>query len=132
MYVSSAGNAEVQKAINGKDEEWMQHFKVRIKYLANTPKRDWKKPYALKLQKVTDIYEIRFQANGVQQRPFGYFGPRDKEFTILILATHKEKIYDPNDAIKTAESRRKYIQDGRASCVPLTIDGEEFPCAEES
>jgi len=106
-------------------------FKVRVRYLANIPKRDWKKPHALKLQGATDIYEIRFKANKVEQRPFGYFGPKNDEFTILEWATHKQDIYDPSDAIKTADERRKLIERGAARCVPLQIDGEEFPRAEE-
>ena len=132
VYVSDAGNSGVQKIIDGQDEAVIQHFKIRVKYLANTPKRDWQEPHALKLKKVTDIYEIRFKANGVQVRPFGFFGPNVNEFTILVWATHKQKIYDPHNAIDTANSRRKLIQEGKARCVPLQINGEEFPCVEDS
>lgn len=129
VFISPTGSNSVQKEIDAQDEAVIQAFKVRIRYLANTPKSDWKKPHALKLQGVTDIYEVRFKANGVQFRPFGYFGPGAKEFTILVWATHKQDIYDPNDAIKTADTRRKDVQAGRARCVPLKVDGEEFPCA---
>jgi hypothetical protein len=128
VFVSPVGSTALQKTIDAQDEAVIQQFKVRVRYLANTPKGDWKKPHALKLQGVTDIYEIRFKANGIERRPFGFFGPGQKEFTILVWATHKQAIYDPNDAIKTADSRRKDIQTGSACCVPLKIDGEEFPC----
>lgn len=129
VFVSETGSNGLQKTIDAQDEAVIQHFKVRVKYLANTPKRDWQEPYALKLKKVTDIYEIRFKANGVQFRPLGFFGPDGNEFTILIWATHKQKIYDPHDAINTADSRRKLVRTGRARCVPLKVNGEEFPCA---
>lgn len=132
VYVSSTGSEALQKDINGQDDTVIQCFKVRVRYLSNTPKHDWKKPHARKLQGVTDIYEIRFKANGVEFRPFGFFGPSEKEFTILVWATHKQDIYDPHDAIKTADSRRGFVQNGSARCVPLKIDGEEFPCPEES
>lgn len=130
--MSSAGSTSLQKTIDAQDEAVIQHFKVRVRYLANTPKGEWKKPHAIKLQGVTDIYEIRFKANGIQFRPFGFFGPGPNEFTILVWATHKQDIYDPNDAIKTADTRRKDIQAGSARCVSLKVDGEDFPCTEES
>lgn len=129
VYVSPSGSVALQKTIDRQDETVIQKFKVRVRYLWNTPKRDWQKPYALKLHGVTDIYEIRFEANGVQHRPFGFFGPNENKFTILIWATHKQVIYDPHDAIKTAGTRRDDIQKGSARSVPLQIDGEEFPSA---
>jgi hypothetical protein len=128
VFVSPTGSTALQKTIDAQDTTVIQQLKVRIRYLANTPKSDWKKPQAQKLKGVKDIYEIRFSANGVQYRPFGFFGPGPKEFTILVWATHKQDIYDPNDAINSAGSRRKSIEDGHAHCVPLKIDGEEFPC----
>jgi hypothetical protein len=129
VFVSSTGSTALQKTIDEQDVVVIQQFKARVRYLANTPRIDWKTPHALKLQGVKDIYEIRFSANGVQFRPFGFFGPGSNEFTILVWATHKQKIYDPNDAIKTAERRRKAVETGSAFCVPLKIDGEKFPCA---
>lgn len=133
VFVSQTGSAALQKSIDAKTKDGvvMQQFKARVRYLSNTPKSDWKKPHARKLQGVADIYEIRFSANGVEHRPLGFFGPNVKEFTILIWSTHKQKIYDPADAINTADTRRKLVQKETASCVPLKIDGEEFPCAEE-
>lgn len=129
VYVSSAGSNALQKLINEADPAVAQYFKTRIRYLANTPKPDWKKPHARKLKGVKDLYEIRFEANHIQHRPLGFFGPGKKEFTILIWATHKQNIYEPAEAIKTADNRRGHIQNGTASCLPLKIDGEEFPCA---
>ena len=130
VYESPTGSQALQKCIDELDAAVKQHFKVRVKYLSNTGIRDWKEPQAKKLKGVTGIYEIKFKANGVQHRPLGFFGPNDDEFTILVWATHKQDIYDPNDAISTAERRRNFIKTGGASCVPLQIDGEEFPCAE--
>lgn len=131
VYVSPTGNA-LQKFIDEQDDAVMQHFKVRVRYLSNTAIRDWKEPAAKKLHGIADIYEVRFKANGVQHRPLGFFGPNKGEFTILVWATHKQNIYDPHDAINTAGKRYGLIQNGSASCVPLKINGEEFPCSEES
>lgn len=136
VYVSSVGNESLQKTIDSlnteQDADVIQYFKARLRYLKNTPKMNWNEPHAKKLSGIKDIYEIKFSANNVEYRPLGFFGPGKKEFTILIWATHKQRIYAPHDAINTADKRRKYIESGKASSVPLKIDGEEFPCAEES
>ncbi len=131
VYVSGVGNESVQKAIDSLDEAVIEHFKARVRYLKNTPIGDWKEPQAIKLSGVKNIYEIKFFANNVQYRPLGFFGPGAKEFTIVIWATHKQRIYEPHDAIKTASTRRDYIEKGKASSVPLKVNGEEFPVPEE-
>ncbi|MCF8149165.1 MAG: hypothetical protein K9K30_00865 [Burkholderiaceae bacterium] len=131
VYVSETGSQALQKSIDAKDEVVIQYFKTRIRYLANTPKRDWKQPHAKKLKGVRDIYEIRFAASGVQHRPLGFFGPGEKEFTIVLWATHKQDIYDPHNAINTADGRRKLVSNRDADCLPLKINGEKFPCAEK-
>ncbi|WP_313035661.1 type II toxin-antitoxin system RelE/ParE family toxin [Massilia alkalitolerans] len=130
-YVSPTGRAEVQDEIDALEVEVSIGFQVRIRYLATTPKNDWKKPHARKLQGVKDVYEIRFKANGVEFRPLGYFGPNEGEFTILIWAYKKQDIYDPANAIKSADKRRKQIVEGKGECTDLQIDGVNFPPIEE-
>ncbi|WP_239250057.1 hypothetical protein [Candidatus Nitrotoga sp. M5] len=132
VYISPTGSTALQKQIDEIDEVVIQKFKTRVRYLSNTFKRDWNRPHARKLKGATDIYEIRFEANGVQQRPIGFFGLLSNDFTILIWATHKQDIYDPAEAIETASKRRDFLKKGTASNSPLQIDGEKFPCSEES
>lgn len=126
IYVSPSGRT-AQKEVDEQDAVVVINFKTRLRYLANTPKADWKKPHARKLKGVKDLYEIRFEANNVQHRPLGFFGLGAKEFTILIWATHKQDIYDPSEAIETAEKRRALIEKGEASCLLLKINGKHFP-----
>lgn len=126
-YVGPGGKHEVQQDVDRQSDAWLEHFRARIKYLARVPVADWHTPHAKKLQGVKDLYEIRFKANGVQHRPLGFFGPGPSEFTILILATHKDDVYKPSSAIDTAAQRRKAIQSGQASTAPLQVDGEGFP-----
>lgn len=133
VYVSQLGSNDVQKAINklksGQDLVVLENFKARVRYLQHTPRNDWVFPKVKKLNisGKGEIYEIRFQANNVQYRPLGFFGPDSCEFTIVVWATHKQDIYDPAKAIETAESRRLEINSGEASCVPLQVNGEIFP-----
>lgn len=131
-YVSPTGRQDVQLDLNKEPPKVVQPFKTSVRYLANTKKIDWHEPDAKKLKGVQDIYEIRFKANNRQYRPLGFFGTGPQEFTILIWASKKGSVWSPSEAIKTADNRRKEILAGKATCTPLKIDGEEFPCIEES
>lgn len=126
-YVDSAGKPVVQQDVDRQSEAWLEHFRARVKYLAVTRAVDWHEPQAKKLKGANGVYEIRFKADGVQQRPLGFFGPGASEFTILTLAAKKQDVYKPHAAIETAGQRRKAVQGGQASTAPLQIDGERFP-----
>lgn len=126
-YVGPGGNQDVQKAVDRQSGAWLEHFRARIKYLSTASIADWHTPHAKKLRGVEGIFEIRFKVSGIQQRPLGFFGPGTNEFTILILATHKDDVYKPSSAIDTASQRRKAVQSGEAGIAPLQIDGESFP-----
>lgn len=130
-YVSPTGRNDVQSTVDKLDEGVLQHLLTRIRYLANTDKIDWHEPQAKKLAGVKDVYEIRFQANKIQWRPLGYFGPGKNEFTILLWASHKQNIYTPAEAIDTASKRKRHIEDGEAKCATFKVDGENFPTVEE-
>lgn len=65
-------------------------------------------------------------------RAIGFFGPDEGEFTIVMVCTHKDNVYKPASALKTASSRRNLFAEGAASCAPLKIDGEEFPPIDEA
>lgn len=127
VYVSPNGNDELQRAIDGLSDECREQFLTRLRYLSETRKEDWHEPQARKLRGVEGIYEIRFSADKVKQRPLGFFGLGGGEFTIVIWAIHKQNVYKPPSAIKTADRRRKAIKGGEATTAPLQIGGEDFP-----
>lgn len=59
--------------------------------------------------------EIRFNDGGVPHRLIGTNGPGKGEYTFLIGCTHKDKVYDPPNAMDTAAQRRKQLESGKAS-----------------
>jgi hypothetical protein len=61
------------------------------------------------------IWEWRFYADDRQQRILGIFGDVRKHAIFLIGCYHKDKVYTPPDALKTAIRRAKTIRSGRAS-----------------
>lgn len=53
------------------------------------------------------LYELRIVCSGVQYRPLGFYGPQQKQFTILIGSTEKGKV--PTSTLKVADERRKLV-----------------------
>lgn len=63
------------------------------------------------------IWELCFRdADNVQYRILGIFWPKHKEkqATLLIGCTHKDKIYDPPNCLQTAIDRKKLLVNGLA------------------
>lgn len=126
-FVAHTGRNEVQKTINRYDDYSRESFARQVSYLSATPKVRWDEPHALKLKNQGDLYEIRYKANRCAARALGFFGPGSDQFTITLIATHKQNVYKPHDAFKIAQSRTKSIRDGHSGTAPLQIDGENLP-----
>lgn len=100
---------------------------VRMMYLRDQPPQMWVDPHAKKLDwKIDDnckgIYEIRFKAHDLQQRPMGYFGPNSGEFTIVIWVTHKGKQYSTSNFCEVARTRWDAVRGGTATIAAIEID----------
>lgn len=103
-------------------------FDTQIKFLAHSPRLDWKREPFAPLSNAQGMGEIRFFSDKVQHRPIGYFGPGQMEFTILFCAKEKGGKFVPKGALKTAEDRMKEIKKdpGRSViCEWLWDDDEE-------
>lgn len=127
-YVSATGRRDVQADIDRLDDYGTFDFRAKVRFLAGTSSQlDWHEPRAKKLTNCNGLYEIRFKAHRAQARAIGTFGPGSDEFTILILADHKQNVYRPTDALNTAQRRRKELLGDPSRRDPLKVDGEVFP-----
>lgn len=132
-FVNASGRNDVQSDVDRLDDAGLANFEAQVRYLAGTSTpADWNEPQAKKLKGADGLYEIRFKANRCATRALGFFGPNADEFTILIIATHKQNVYKPAEAISTAGKRRQLVISKEAGTSPLCIDGEIFPPVEES
>lgn len=100
---------------------------ARLEFLRSQPPPMWVEPDAKKLSWTTksackDIYEIRFKANNVQQRPMGYFDTAGQRFVIVVWVTHKGSQYDPKNYCQVAQRRWRAIKDGVESTTEIEID----------
>jgi len=107
-------SGKIQEYYNRETDELKAQFDLAVSYLLKQPRKNWKRPKAAKLSKgekgtFREYFEIRFKANKLQQRPIGYFGPGDKDFTILIWATEKGNKLRPEAWRKKADTARENI-----------------------
>lgn len=126
-YVSAGGKNEIQETYNNGTDELQAEIFVEIEYLRVRNRKDWTRPHAAKLnkcQEFRDFFEIRIYANKVENRPIGYFGPGNDDFTILVWAIEKGNKFIPSGWCEKANRRRKEIENGLAKSEELKLDDE--------
>lgn len=111
-YVTKRGIEEIHEWIINLPPRAQVAIDTRIRFLALGG--NWYPPYAAKLRGYTSIWEIKVLSENIQYRPLGCFGPGKNVFSILIGATKKNNRFIPPNAPKTAEERKRLInQDER-------------------
>lgn len=53
------------------------------------------------------LLELRIVSGGVQYRPFGFYGPRRGQFSLLVGGTEKGKV--PRATLEVADERRSVV-----------------------
>lgn len=75
--------------------------------------------YRPSLRGYKGLGELRWESERKQHRLIGYL--QGGTFFALIGCTHKQQIYDPSEALKTADKRRLQIERGEASTVAYDL-----------
>jgi hypothetical protein len=111
-YADQSGSGDVKGTYNGGSGQLRARFLSRIKILAQLPRREWHDVYFKNLSGPCDgLSEIRFKADGVQQRPLG-FHLSDSEFVILFWAEERGSKFVPRSACEIALRRKQEILTG--------------------
>lgn len=127
-YVSARGENDAQETYSSGTDDLKAELEVAISYLETRGREEWRRPHAHKLSKCTefrDFFEIRLFANGVQERPIGYFGPKPNEFTILLWAKEKGGKLKPVNWCEKANRFRKEIINSIATVNSLKLQGDD-------
>ena len=77
-----------------------EEFDRILPFLAVSPRELWVRPPYSPL--TPEIGEIRFKANNLQHRVFGFFLEGTNQYVMLVGATKKGKQYTPDDALRNA------------------------------
>jgi hypothetical protein len=70
---------------------------------------NWREPWTKFYDKGERIIEVRL-SGGVEWRVFGFYGGAPKEFVVLGIGYHKQKVYTPPDIRKTLIKRKREIE----------------------
>jgi hypothetical protein len=97
--------------------EWLSALPSKVRnriktiFLYLQSQRSWRNiPYIKKLSDCGDVCEIIIKINNIQYRPLGCYGPGKDEFTLLVGASKKERIWTPRNARERAKKMAKLIR----------------------
>ncbi len=87
----------------------------------------WQMPHykLLSGKPLKGLGEIRWKSDNLQHRVVG-FQRENREFVMLIGCTHRQNVYDPPSALKTAAARMKDVKNGE-----VEVRDYESECFEE-
>ena len=109
VTVRSSGEScnEIHEWLNSKEVPKNAKAKVNARLIALQGFPIFPEQYFSAYKGWDDLYELRIGFAGVQYRPFGFYGPQKRQFTILIGSIEKGKI--PKSTLKVADERRKIV-----------------------
>lgn len=108
VFTTEGGTNVIKKWLKGLPVGAQVEIEARLRYLET--QQLWGRPYSAKRKGAyNDIHEVIIRWNKNQYRPLGFFGPNQKEFTLLVGAQEKDSKLDPISADDIAEKRRKIV-----------------------
>jgi hypothetical protein len=120
-YISPQGRNMIADWYAGLLTQEQSDFDALIQVLAKM--RQWQEPAfkRLKGRAYRGLGEIRFTSERKQHRVIRFFGPNPQQSTLLIGCSHKQRIYNPPEALDTAARRKHDIESGIARVLPHDI-----------
>lgn len=112
VFITARGENKIEGWLSDQGPKvWAKADKI-ITYLEL--EKEWKRPYFDKFQGHEKLHEIRINCFGNEYRLIGCYGPKQRDFTILIGAIEKNKgKYEPRAVLEIAEERMTLIEDER-------------------
>ena len=109
VFITPRGANEIQDWLQGLPPKVCLKIRTGIKYLET--EKIWPSNLCHKIIGYEKIYELLFYYGNVQYRPLCCFGPKKKEFTLLIPAIEHGDRFEPKTAPETAVKRYKLIHE---------------------
>jgi len=120
-YVAPNGERDVRDSFERGSKKLKGAFQSRVAWLAQLEFREWQGvAYKALHRECAGLGEIRFKADGVQQRPVG-FRSGEAEFTILFWAREKGDKFVPRDTCAIAQARKREVESDRGRTDALWI-----------
>jgi hypothetical protein len=117
-YVSPAGNNKIADWRRGLGAQERSDADTFLTAMRKT--REWVMPdYRRRLQSGAGLGELRWPSGNKQHRLLGFF--MDGSWYAVVGCTHKQKIYNPHDALDTAKRYKRQIERGEVSTVEYDL-----------
>lgn len=108
-FFAYASNTE--SVLDEMPDEVKDALLIMLRRQRTLPQTEWKGIIKqLHGQQWRKLYEHLLFVDGVQHRPFGFFGLNQQEYTIVTTATHKQRRYNPPDVFDTAVRRMTNVR----------------------
>lgn len=106
-----AAEDEIKGWYGRQSRQWRQKFLERLQTLRTLPADEWELPLFRWLRgQGRGVGEVRFKADGMQQRILGFRGPEPDLFTFLFPAREKSNAFVPRNAIEIAQERKTAVE----------------------
>jgi hypothetical protein len=117
-YVSPAGNNKIADWYHGLHPAEQADTDTFLRIMRLTV--DWSLPnYRPRLQGYKGLGELRWDSMGRKHRLIGFF--MRSNWYALVGCTHKQQVYDPHDALKTAKRYKGQIERAEVGTVDYDL-----------
>ena len=114
-YVSKNGKDEIRAWYERQSKECRRKFLERAQALRGLPDDEWRLPLFRWLRgDGRGIGEVRFKADGVQQRILGFRGEPPDLFTFIFPAKEKSDQFIPRNTIEIAQQIKAIVEAEKA------------------
>ena len=119
-YVSPAGNNKIADWYAGLSEAEKADADTFLDIMRKRNATDWKLPdYKWGLQGFSNLGELRWPSANKKHRLIGFFA--GGIWYAVLGCTHKQQIYDPADALNTADKRHKQVKNKGVATVEYDL-----------
>lgn len=109
-YQSSSGRRDVAQWYADLSSANRAAVYRRLWQLRQWPREKWRYPHFRALHgECSGLGEVRIKLDRVQWRPIGFFGPRQLEFTFLLIAREKDRKFIPKDTCSIGQARKAEV-----------------------
>ena len=108
-YLDSGGTNVIRSWLDSIPLKAMLKIDSRLLFLRAV--KTWPPQYVSAITGWSDLFELRIVSGGNQYRPIGFFGPQQREFTLVHAVIEKRKLQ--KHILETARARRQVIIDDK-------------------
>ncbi len=116
-YVNARGDNEIRTWLDSKDVPKKAKAKINARLIALQGFPVFPEGWLSAYSGYPGLYELRISYKGAAFRPFGFYGPKQRQFTLLIGAIEKDSKI-PKGLLDSANERMAIVNGDPSRAVP--------------